>query len=151
MVYDGGNLLPEDNVVTVKSLLLVSLLAPMGVSAQSLIFPAVLDQHYPHLATKPVISGAIYGAVRLAHLSPTVATVAALAGPEVFSQVRTRIVYGNGHLLWQEKAAWHDMVADTWAASLSILVLRLHGWKRVAAVAVWGTVEFAGAQKWSRP
>ena len=130
-------------------LALLLLAAPL--SAQSLFAPSVMDNHYVHLASKPVVSGGVYGVARLVKLSPNAATVVALAGPEAVSWVRTSINY-PGHLPWQEAAGWHDAVADTFAASLSILLIRLHGWKRVVAVALWSIVEFPlGLNRLARP
>lgn len=117
--------------------------------AQSIIFPTFFDRHYVHLATKPVVSLGAYAVLRLVKLPKTPSTVLAILGPSLVSDI-----------VWEFKDPGHftdgvtvkDTFADSWAASLSMILLRLHGWKRIAAVLIWATVEFPfGLNRDARP
>ncbi len=130
--------------------LLVGLLLPPRLAAQSLIFPSVLDHHWAHAATKPAVSLGVYAGLRVLGVQKTLATVSAIVGPVVASNIYWE-TKAPGH--WRDPLTFKDDLADTWAASLSMILLRLRGWQRIVATALWAAVEIwpVKLHRWARP
>ncbi len=121
---------------------------PVRAPAQSLIGSPWMDHHWIHAATKPVVSLGAYAGLRLFNVPKPVATVLAILGPSALSNVVWEVKI-PGH--WRDPLTLKDDLADSWAASLSLIVLRMRGWRRIVAAIVWSAVEFGGLNKWARP
>ncbi len=119
--------------------------APLhGQSLQSVI----MDDHWVHLATKPVVTGMVYAGARLVKLSPNVATGVSVVAPMVVATVRLETLYPGA---WNQPDSWRDRLADGWASLIAPILIRTRGWARVVLASCWGIMEFGYLHHFSRP
>ncbi len=132
------------------ALVLLGALLARPLVCQSIIFPTLLDRHVIHAITKPVVSLGVYAGLRGLGVPKTLATVSAIVGPGLASNIYWE-TKAPGH--WRDPLTFKDDLADSFAASLSLILLRMRGWKRVLATALWAAVEIwpVRLNKWARP
>ena len=109
------------------------------------------DQHWPHLATKPIQSLLILGGLVWFHVPIALAAGISLALPAIYSGVRKQILWPGS---MTTAAGWKDLTADTWAAATVILPLVAGmpvGYKVWLGVTMFCVLWPIGLHKWALP
>lgn len=116
-----GNSMRSYSVWVRLPLIALLLMIPKCIFGQSIIFPKILDQHYIHAATKPIIGIFITEGMKELGVPKIPAVLTGIIGPVIFSRVR---IEQNVSGYWKTKEALYDSIADIWITSTGVVPLQ---------------------------